>query len=261
MQSNREKEGAAMTPAYIEYQRAFFGLMNFFQIDILLTESIPQILKELEHTNPQSFRQLAVIATANPDVRRPEVMQRIVMELIICRLVDHFKVYLCDVIENCLTLSPDNLVLTEKERKRIRERYQTTTEEELKTASIIDAVDKLSDGPLDNFVQFFHDTVGIDISIPDSETISECFAVRNIVVHTNGRVNLRFLNRTKRTDLKVGDYVTFTSSDCQRWSKAMDEAASSIDKSALDSIGRVKFMQSFFTFYKEFLSRQKSSEH
>lgn len=252
--------GASMTPAYIQYQRAFFNLMHFFQVDILLAESIPLTVEALREQNPETFRRLAMISTASPEVRDPATMQRVILELVICRLVDHFKVYLCDVIENALTISPELLILNEGQRERIRTRYQTTSEDELRTAAIIDAVDRISDRPLADFLVFFQNTLGINLLLEqdDVDNVTECLAVRNILVHTRGRVNERFLRRTRRTDLVIGDLIEVSAIDCQRWSTAMGNVAQSTDIQVLDTFGRQVFLERFTPFYAEFLATQEA---
>jgi hypothetical protein len=251
--------GAPATPANVDYQRAYFALMGFFQLDLVLTESIPQVVEHLETNNPAGFRRLATIVYANPEIRNPDVMKKIIIELIMCRLVDHFKVYLCDLLENIFAIRPQLLVLTEKERKQIAKRYQTTSEDELRTAAIIDTVDYFSERSIADYCEYFRDKIGIDLGLANEKisAINECFAVRNVIVHTRGRANRRFLQRTGRTDLKIGDIVDFTTQDCQRWSTAMGDIAEAIDRRVLDSIGREEFLHHFESFYQDFLSRQK----
>lgn len=252
------RTGAPMTPAFVQYQRAFFALMNFFRVDILLAESLPLIVDTLREQNPDAFRQLALISTASPEVRNPEIMQRIILELVMCRLVDHFKIYLCDVIENALTISPELLNITDRERQRVSTRYQTASEAELRAAAIVDAVDRLSDRPLADFLAFFRETLGVQLEPEqqDIDDVTECLAVRNILVHTRGRVNERFLRRTGRNDLRIGDMIEFSAIDCQRWSTAMGNVASLVDRRTLDTFGREVFLERFSDFFVQFIAQQ-----
>lgn len=63
---------------------------------------------------------------------------------------------------------------------------------------------------LDEKIKFLNEKIGLNIETPEISLLEEAENIRNIVVHNGGRISQEYINRTKRYDLKVGDFIPIT---------------------------------------------------
>ncbi len=129
-----------------------------------------------------------------------ERYNRMLMEISLSRNVDAFNYYMVRMLNYVFEQNRDSL--SEKDRKALMGKSDDERKEVLE--KIVDTQLRLG---LRNVFQYLISNMGFifDINTDTFSKSDEYIAVRNLCVHSAGRVNRRFLTRTKRTDLNIGD--------------------------------------------------------
>ncbi len=256
---NIDLSKAACTPAWMQYMRSYFALMDFFEFDILMHFSIPLVMQELPQKDPDLYRKFAIYGKRSGFQDNPELAKRTILELMLCRLVDNFHSYLADALSNVFVVKPTLLNLTEEERAKVKKSYGCSSEEEVLFYAPIHRVDCLSKSKTaSQILEFAQKELNITASIShaDKYSMDEVAAVRNIVVHNRGRVNAKFLRDTGQQKLIVGQYtigefVDFTTEDCSRWSESMHNVVDAFDQAIVTAVGGENLLQHFAPEYDE----------
>ena len=226
------------------YTHRWSEIMYFMQMNMIANSERTTWLQSADES---SLSRLNTIASLAPGIQEPEARLRVLTELVLGRLVDDFKGYLCEIVADGFSIRPDLLdeAKIKLEERKIILKFYDSADVDFASCYAHFKVDKLSSSiNVKDFVAFCSELIGEEIT-PDASditTATEALAVRNLLVHTKGKVNARFISRTGRTDVKIGKLINVSTTDCQRWDRAMWNLVKVVDHAIVTKIGIREFV-------------------
>jgi len=162
-------------------------------------------------------------------------------EVILSRCTDAFEHYISQILLRIFILYPGRLKSADGKKMRGESESRVEVSEVLEAGSIEEfirryAEKKVLDLTYKGFVplmEYLNSEVGLsfDTKSPAFKLVSEAVEARNLIVHNAGRVSRKYLQKTKRTDLREGDVYPLDSffSENVNITKIVLEVAREID--------------------------------
>ena len=201
------------TSQFNEFKRRQYEIVNFVGLYQSLFINLPLIRNfspDFESEDQRSkFRELLRSANTFSGFVSNDRFRTIYLELYAGRAVDYFQYYLQEVITAAYMNRPETI---ESNRKiKVRDVLNILKDggdiNDLVNQIVIRQVESLSYNSLGDFMKHLDNKHGIEVDRDSDEfkRADEFVAVRNIIVHNDGKVNKTFINRTERTDLGEGE--------------------------------------------------------
>jgi hypothetical protein len=125
-------------------------------------------------------------------------------EMFVCKVVDVFELYLCDVLRQCLKKNPGAIA-----------EASITVQDLLNLKDIDDAIRRIAEDRADkegffgltNIVDFLEKRFGVKLDRASEryQKMLEVTEVRHLIVHRDSKVSRRFVEKTNRREFKEGD--------------------------------------------------------
>jgi hypothetical protein len=154
--------------------------------------------------------------------------------MLLCRNVDAVNYYIAQMLRRVFIQRPDTIKALEKPVSMdIVLQSGSIDEIILKVAE--KKVQDLSHMGLVEIIDFINQKlqVGFDSTLSAYKAAFEVYYARNILVHNGGVVNETYLQKTKHTDLKVGDPYPMTSLQFTLGTAALTTLSYDLDKKFL----------------------------
>ncbi len=164
---------------------------------ILKGENLPELTEE-QIINEQPGHAISTLRSLSQPL----------LEMVFCRIIDNFEVYLSDAVREVMNAQPN--MLRSNEQVRVDYVLQFTTMDELLTNLIEKKVNELAYLGFEKLEGWFKERMGMAIATSKSEreTIVELIETRNLVVHNRAKVNDKYLRNVSNSTLKLGELRT-----------------------------------------------------
>jgi hypothetical protein len=159
-----------------------------------------------------------------------------ILEMLVCRNVDAVNYYVAQMLRRVFIQRPDTIKALEKENPvSMNIILQSGSIDEIILKVAEKKVQDLSHMGLVEIISFINEKLklGFDSRSSAYQAAFEVYYARNILVHNGGIVNETYLQKTKRTDLKVGDPYLLTSIEFTLGTAALVALGYSLDKEFL----------------------------
>jgi hypothetical protein len=160
----------------------------------------------------------------------------IMEQMFFCRYIDSFLIYISDLLRNVLRKQPNILAGTEKIK----------TERLLKVSTIQELLDEVIEEQVASLSYAgFHDLCdwlrkrGIELCPEqhDEADLVEAIAIRNLIVHNEGRVDNRFVKLVPSRKAPIGEELQLTIDDITAAVKTIAKTVSYSDQAASKKFG------------------------
>lgn len=198
------------SPAADYFQTSFRNLSLFhFVIDTVLSGDFAAHIARQALDGQELDKEIdpATLARKEPRPRTRQLREyrQELLQAFFARFVDNFEVYLVDILREVLRQKPEIL----------RTRQQTVTLEYLlQFPSIDDLVQDVIEGKVNSLsykgfseLEQWYAEKGIPLVVKteDRQAIVELIATRNIIVHSRGRIDERYLRTVPASTYKIGE--------------------------------------------------------
>jgi hypothetical protein len=223
--ARRGKPKELHTHEYVEYLEIIARNWAFPLLYTVLMEHLPKRIKKPEATSEEEKR----IWKNVKDLLKPPQFRQMWFSFVVTRNVEAFEHYLTRVLMRVFIHRPEALKSSEQIGVKdvlgfgnMRKFVQYLAENRVAT---------LSYKGFRGLIDYLNSNLGLDFdtSVPEFEISCEYIETRNIIVHNNARVSAIYLNRTKRTDLKVGDMFPLSLKYVVDGSKSLSALAQKLD--------------------------------
>jgi hypothetical protein len=148
-----------------------------------------------------------------PSTMRLRSNRQPLLEMMYCRAVDNFQVYLVDVLREVLRKCP-HIMKTRKDQLSVEDILRFSSIDDLVSSIIEKKIDALSGEGFEPIAEWFA-AKGIPLVVRDTDRpkIIGAIAARNVFVHHRGRVDQRYIDRTGTSTLKLGEVLELSVDD------------------------------------------------
>lgn len=153
-----------------------------------------------EHDSPAALAK----SDPGPATRLLREHRQVLLEMVLARMIDHYAMYLTDVISEVLSMRPE--ILSSREQIDVETVMEYDDIDSLKSSIIGRKIEDLSYAGFAELAKWCQDRLGLDL-VDDGhgDRIVELIETRNIIVHNRCRVGQRYIQRVGSTAFVVGD--------------------------------------------------------
>ena len=228
------------TEALQRYQQSF-SQINEFQDFVL------RMVGHIEHT-AEKMRDLKAVLKVDPSTSHAGTKsewkgpiedlkkhRQFFLEVLLVRHVENYLNFLSSLLKVVFIARPE--VLRSSEKIDLETVFRHSSIDDLVKTVAERKVDSLSYASFGDLAEYFADKFHINlVGEKDRQTILEAIETRNISVHNRCIVNQRYLSRTARNELKVGEIRILGIADLEKIAVALTQSAISVDKGARKSL-------------------------
>ncbi|MBI5594239.1 MAG: hypothetical protein HY881_27635 [Deltaproteobacteria bacterium] len=172
-----------------------------------------------------------------------DLTNKIVTELIICRIVDNFQCYISQLLEFVFRNKKETLLAATGDGKSpktveidLKTLFSFNTMDELFNYLVEKKISSLSYKSIDEFSSFFSDKLGFSLFNDNIEksVLNKAIQARNIIVHNRAIIDRQFISKAGGTDAEIGAQLHLNASDIIRMHLFIANVAKSTDIRAVD---------------------------
>lgn len=221
--------------------------LRIFEFELFVREGALAILENLPVitstllTRAQSSAEARAFVDAVgrdrlPQFFNPQRHDPVFTELLLCRCVDNFLLYLAELLREIFRTRPEILRSGDQERLDFILQYESM--EELTEALAERKVQRLAFLGIAQLNEFFSDRLGLTFGSEEGQkVISEAVEIRNLIVHNRGVISALFKKRLPTYPLNVGERVNLSYQVFRTYSNSLQEAVRDLDAAAAKKFG------------------------
>ena len=209
--ANSTKDSGTRTAAFSRYKQDILAVSNYFLAVNATVAGFDHMLEKLFSMNVSSGAMTVAEAQREFDTVKLQESARaydsLVLELILCRAVDGFLVYVAELMALVYTARPETMKSAETLRLDLI--LENETMEELIAVLVDKRINDLAYKGMRELSRYLSDKLGLQLfgSQKDLERAADIIEVRNLVVHNRGIINRTFLKKVTNSYGALGEQV------------------------------------------------------
>ncbi|MGZ5077333.1 MAG: hypothetical protein ACXV9R_11995 [Methylobacter sp.] len=230
------ENGTSAIDAFIEETNHIWRLIAGVYSSVLSSVSADQDVLD-EDPNENFYKKLDKHSVKN------DLTNKIITELIICRIIDNFQCYVAQLLELIFRNKKETLLAASGDSKGPK-----TVEIDLKTLFSFETIDELfnhlvekrvsslSYKSIDEFSSFFKEKLGFSLFNDEVEKsiLNKTIQARNIIVHNRAVIDRKFAVMTGGDNTNIGRQLHLHASDVIKMHLFIANVAKSTDIRAVD---------------------------
>lgn len=172
-----------------------------------------------------------------PDDDPGDEFARLTNEMIYCKIVNIFLIYLSDISIEIVKSNPK--IISSSDTMKIEEIVKHNSIDEIVQSVIERKINDLSYAGVSEISNYMSNRFGVNLFIDESEAedVRMIIEIRNLYTHNNGIVNSIYKKKNKQTRLEIGQYISATHSLLRESSLKLQKVVMRFDKLAQEKFG------------------------
>jgi hypothetical protein len=230
------------TDALLRYQQSFSQINNF-------QDFVLNMVGHIEHTAEKMRELKGILDKVNPARANRETKaewkgpiedlkkhRQFFIEILLVRHVENYLNFLSSLLKVVFIARPE--VLRSSEKIDLETVFRHSSIDDLVKTVAERKVDSLSYASFGDLADYFNEKFHmVLVGEKDLQSVIEAIETRNISVHNRCVVNQRYLSRTGRKNIELGEIRILGIEDLEKIAVVLTQSAISVDKEARKSLG------------------------
>lgn len=206
-----------------------------YAVNLFILENMPLLIQHHLNRAEKSPEAKAIVDLCGREclIERynPEQHEPLFCEILLCKYVDNFILYLSELLREIFRSKPE--ILRSGDQERLDFVLQFETMEEFIEALVERKVERLAFLGIRDLNEFFKERLGFALGSKEQlQNIHEAVEIRNIIVHNRGVISPTFKRRLPSFKGCVGEPVNVDYEMSKRYCHSLEEIVRDLDRVA-----------------------------